>query len=335
MNKIFRFRILMVMGLLSAVTGMVGAVDAGQAIWAARDQVIDQLVSGLPAEIPEGPVAVLPPEVVGAEVVDTGASTTWVTAVSEAIHRLRPEVELADRESLTAILREQKFGDSAYADPTTAVEVGKLVSARTLLMTRLHEFRLKGGRVRVRLEATLVDVETGRNLWSKAVTQGIFPWWAKVGLLAIALALGFLAWRGWLKRRKTVLVKQELPRAKAEVRVDVDGLARAAVDARDRLKHAGADEAAAEVHRAWVDLDAALDRVRHALPGGAVDRSRVRDLKGALAEAGELAGLLEDLRSECDSMEVGAAGGRALARRLGAAVAEVRAAVDGFRRHMV
>ena len=117
--------------------------------------------------------------------------------------------------------------------------------------------------------------------------------------------------------------------------MDVDGLARSAVEARERLQNAGENEAAATLQKAWVDLDAALDRVRHALPGGAVDRNRVKDLKGAVKEAEVLATVLGDLRSECDHMEMTGAGGQALARRLTAATAEVRTVVDGLRRHMV
>jgi len=324
--------IFLVLVLVAPVRAQDGA---GSAIWSARDQVITKLVAQLPASLPEGAVAILPPEIVDAEFVDSGASSTWATALSEMLHSRRPGIKIVDRGSLTAILREQKFGDSAYADPKTAVEVGKLLAARTLILTRLHEFRLKKGSVRIRLETRLIDVQTGEDLWSTALRKGIFPWWAKLIIAIVFLVLALVLWRWWQKRTKKKLVREKVPRAKAEVRVDVDGLARSAVEARERLRGAGHEEAAVALQKAWTGLDAALDRVRHALPGGSIDHSRIRDLKGALREAGKLADLLGDCRSECDSMEITSAGGQALAHRLTAAASELRSVVDALRRHMV
>lgn len=301
---------------------------------AARQRVIADLVESLPPTMPDGGLAILPCEVADREMVDGLVSTTWPTAVAEAVHKLRPDVVLTDREHLAAVLREQKFGDSAFADPDTAAEVGKLVAARSMLLTTLHEFRLRGGRVRVSLEASLIDVETGRNLWSRAYTRGIFPFWAKALLVVFLVVLALLGWRIWDKRRRTVLVEEKLPREKAGVRVDVDGLARSAVEARERLHDAGNTEAAAKVQKAWVTLDATLDRVRHALPGGTVDSSRARDLAAAIRQAERLAVILGALRTDCDRMRPGESEGRSLAQKIAAADAEVRAAVDAFRRHM-
>ena len=301
----------------------------------ARNQVVVDLVNSLPATLPDGGFAILPCGVADQEKVDGLVSTTWATAMAEAMHSSRPAVVLTDRDHLTQVLREQKFGDSAYADPSTAVEVGKLVAARLILLTTLHEFRLRSGRVRVNLEATLVDVETGRNLWSRAYTRGIFPFWSKV-LLALVLAVLFLVgWRVWDKRRRITLVKEKLPREKAGVRVDVDGLARSVFEARERLQNAGEYDAAAEVQQAWVNLDSTLDRVRHALPGGEVDRSRSRDLKGALTEAERLGEILGRLRVDCDRSEASHAGGKVLVKRMVEADSAVRATVDAFQRLMV
>jgi len=321
--------------MLVLASGVQAQEGAGSVIWSARDQVITKLVAQLPASLPEGAVAILPPEIVNAEFVDSGASSTWATALSETLHRRRPGIKIVDRGSLTAILREQKFGDSAYADPKTAVEVGKLLAARTLILTRLHEFRLKNGRVRIRLETRLIDVQTGEDLWSTALRKGIFPWWAKLIITLVLLVLALILWRWWQKRTKKKLVREKVPRAKAEVRVDVDGLARSAIQARERLHAGGNKEAAVALQKAWTDLDAVLDRVRHALPGGSIDHSRIRDLKGALQEAGNLADLLGDLRSECDGMEQSEAGGQALVHRMVATSSNLRSAVDALRRHMV
>lgn len=301
---------------------------------AARGEVIADLVRSLPANLPEGALAVLPPEIVDRNAVEAVAAESWTTAMAEALHAARPALRIADRAALEAVLREQKLGDSAYADPKSAVQVGKLVAARTLLMTRLHELRLRRGRVVVALEASLVDVQSGENLWSRAERRGLFPLWAKLAIAGVILILMAAAWSFWRRARHQQLVTTELPRAKQEVRIDVDGLARAATDARERARAAGQPEVAAELQKAWVDLDAALDRVRHALPGGSVDRSSVRDLAGALVEAERIGTLVEDLRNDCTRAGTGPSNIRDLAPTLRTGAGEVRIAVDRYRKHL-
>lgn len=323
------------LGIFAATTPCVAVAQspATDDLLAARGQVVTELVASLPAELPTGALAILPPKV-AARSVAPAAAETWAAAMAEALLAARPEQAVVDRGNLEAVLREQKFGDSAYADPKTAVEVGKLVAARTLLATRLHEFRLERGRVRVSLEASLVDVETGATLWSRDYRKGILPWWAKAGLAVVVIALTAMAWRAWRRARHRALVAEHLPRAKQEARIDVDGLARAATDARERARAVGQAEAAAELQKAWVELDAALDRVRHALPGGAVDRSSVRDLNGALADAGRIGALVDDLRRDCARASGAAAAARDLAAKLRAGAGEIRAAVDRYRKHL-
>jgi hypothetical protein len=289
----------------------------------------------MPASLPPGALAVLPPQVVDRETVDGAIVQTWATAVAEALHRQRPRIMLTDRVHLSDVLREQKFGDSAYADPATAAKVGKLVAARTLLLTRLHEFRLEGGRVRVALEASLVDVQTGENLWSRAYQRGIFPFWAKVVIGLVLVAVGLIAFLAWRRQRKGALVRTELPRAKSEARVDVDGLARAVAEVRERLQRSGRKEGALAVQQAWVDLDAVLDRVRHALPGGSVDRSRIRDLNGAVREAETIGKVVANLRRECERADSSEAAAGELARRLQRGTSELRGALDGYRKHLI
>lgn len=328
--------------MITAATCLVGgaAPVSAQAIGpdpllAARDEVVADLIRSLPATLAGGALAILPPHVVKREAVDGSVVQTWATALVEQVHRQRPQVTLTDRDHLTDVLREQKFGDSAYADSATAAKVGKLVAARTLLLTRLHEFRLQGGRVRVAVEASLVDVETSQNLWSRAYHRGIFPFWAKVLIGLVIAVVGLVAVLSWMRHRKTALVKEELPRGKAEARVDLDGLARSVTDARERFNRAGLKDSAASLQRAWVDLDAVLDRARHALPGGSVDRSRIRDLTGALREAGAMSDAISDLRRACDRSEITPAVGEELARRLERGALELRGAIDAFRKHMI
>lgn len=329
-----RTRVLAAVLALWATTGTFAQSVPVDAAHEARRQVIGEIVASLPAELPDGALAVLPPEVVEPEAVESAAAVGWSAAVSEALHAARPDLRLVDRAALTAILREQKLGDSAYANPETAVEVGRLVAARTLLLTRLHELRSARGHVRVRLEASLVDVESGENLWSRAIAQGVFPRWAKLAIAALVLALAAVLWRVWDRRRRKTLVHDTVPDTARTVRVDVDGLARSATAARERLHQAGETDAVQAVQTAWLELDGVLERVRHALPGGSVDRSRARDLAAAVRGAKRLDRILSDLRRACDETPTSAVGGADLARTLSEGAIEVRAAVDAYRRHL-
>ncbi|MCP4659759.1 MAG: hypothetical protein GY856_30520 [bacterium] len=304
-----------------------------------KERVLAEVVRSLPEELPAGYLAVLPPEIVAPDAVSPAVATTWVTGAAEALQALRPEIRLTDRTLLEAILREQKFGDSVYADPTTAVEVGKLAAARMLLLTRLHEFRPEQGRVRVHLEAILVDVETGANLSSREYSRGLFPigvvWLVAALALVVAVPLLIVASRIWKRRRRARLVEEKLPDAHSRVRVDVDGLVHAVNEARERLYRAGREAPATAVQNARVDLDPVLDRVRHALPGGAVDRSRLRDLRGALREAARIGSLIDRLRQASDETDSTGDAGEELAERLRQGATELRRAVDAYRGYLV
>lgn len=296
---------------------------------AARDATVLALTRDLPQTLPEGAVAILPVEVLDPGAVAEGVAASWPAAWAEALHAERPTLSLAERDRLEAVLREQKFGDSPYADPATAAEVGRLIAARTLLVTRIEQFESERWRVLRVLEASALDVETGANLWSKRIESNFYPLWVKLlaGVLALALVAAVVS--AWQREQRRKLVEEKLPAARSEARIEVDGLARAATDARERARAAGDAAGAAALQAAWVDLDAALDRVRHALPGGSVDRSRARDLASAVREAGRLCALLEDLERACTGGDAGD-----LATRLRAGASELRAAVDAYRRTM-
>ncbi len=325
-----------------AVAVLSGALARAQTIGpeplrAAREQVLKSLVVSLPAQLPEGAIAILPPQVPekAAAAVDPGIVTGWATAMAEMIHQQRPDTTISDREHLNQVLREQKFGDSAYADPSTAAAVGKLVAARLLLLTKIHQFQLVNGQVRVNVEVTLIDVETSENLWANVYNRGLFPLWAKLLIAAVLLLLALIAWRIWRRIRKKRLLTDTVPRTKAVVRVDVDGLVAAATAARQRLHQGGEKDAAMAVQQAWVEVDTVLDSVRHALPGGAMDRSRIKDLKGATAAAERLAVIINDLHRQCDQTATEDSAGNTLAEQLAAACAGLRANVDDFNRHQV
>jgi len=307
----------------------------GSEVLQARAVVVRELVESLPRRLPNGAVAVLPPKVEDPALVEERAVATWPTAVEEAIHTLRPGIRLVDRDHLTEILREQKFGDSAYADPKTAARVGKLASARMLLLTRIHELRLVSGKVRVSLEASLVDVQTGENLWSRSVQRGIFPTWALVVIGVVLLLVALMLVRAVMARWKRRLVREKVPRAKDELHVDTGGVVAAVSSAREKLHRAGAEEGARAVQQAWGELDPVLDRVRHALPGGSVDRSRIRDLRGAMGAARNIAGVLTEVRTASDEVAATDDGGRRLAREMERATSDLREALDQYRRFLV
>ncbi len=322
--------------LALAVAGMCSSAVAqdSREVLQARSVIVKELVESIPARLPDGAVAVLPPRVEDPPLVDARALESWPTAVEEAIHMLRSGLTVVDRAHLAEILREQKFGDSAYADPKTAARVGKLVSARMLFLTRIHELRLVNGKVRVSLEASLVDVKTGENLWSRTLQRGIFPAWAKVIIAVFLLVVALLLLAVFRRRWKKKLVHQTVPRAKEKLHVDVGGVAAAAMAARQRLQEGSFKEGAQAVQRAWQGLDPVLDRVRHALPGGAMDRSRIRDLRGATAAAKRMEGVLSELRLACDGLATGDEGGRQVAREMERAAMDLREALDQYRRFL-
>lgn len=314
--------------------GSVGAQELDTGVAAARTAVAREIVRGLPPELPAGALATLPPEVAEQRRVAKGVLDTWTVEMAKVLHELRPKLKLAERGRLEDVLREQKFGDSAYADPTTAVAVGKLVAARTLLVTRLHRFEPNAFGVDVALEAALIDVETGENLWALSIERMIVPLWLRIALVLGLLLLAVVAARAWDRRRRRQLVHEEIPGAKDEVRLDVDGLARAATDARERARAAGCANAAARLQESWVELDAALDRVRHALPGGAVERNPTFDLVGAAKQAGRISELLQDLKKACSRFEGSERQALALAEELRAGAGTLREAVDTYKREL-
>ncbi len=166
---------------------------------AVRRQIAAELAASLGSELPPGYLAILPPEVEDTERVDATAVSTWATLFAEELRRVRPGTKLTERGSLEAILREQKLGESAYADPGTAVAVGKIAAARSLLLTRFFELRCRGSKIQVHLELKLLDVESGEVVWGRSLHRGMLPahlrWTLLVAVLAVALLLA-----PWLRR---------------------------------------------------------------------------------------------------------------------------------------
>lgn len=301
----------------------------------ARERVTAELAAELPQSLPEGFLGVLPPALPEPDDVDPAIRESWSAALVESIQEARPDLRLVDRSQLEHVLREQKFGDSAYADPETATEVGKLVSARSLLLTEIRDFRYEGGRVRVSLEVSLVDVETGENLWTRSLQRGIVPLWVWGVVALVVLVVLVPAWHWRQRTRHRRLAGVEVPRAQAAVRLDLDGAARSITEARERAQSAGQADAARGIQEAWNRLEPSFDRVRHALPSGRLEERSSGDLSAARRAVESLSGLLSELRRQADSMDGSRSGAEALAERLDRAAGEVRSHADAVRRELL
>jgi TolB-like protein len=83
-----------------------------------------------------------------------------------------PQVRVVERARLKALLEEQKLGTSGKVDPATAARLGKLLGARFLVLGSY--FDLKAA---LRIDARLVEVETGRILKSVGATGAADDFW--------------------------------------------------------------------------------------------------------------------------------------------------------------
>ena len=324
--------------LLTAVLGLlVGLTVTGQepsttepegAVFAVRRAVQAELALGMVDYLGDGHLAILPPEVPEGAPVTPAIADGWETGMAEALLGVEGDVKLTERADLTAILREQKFADSAYADPDTATEVGRIAAARTLLLTRLLLFRPEGPAVRVHLEARLIDVETGGVLWARELRRGLLPPEIQALLVGIGLVVGlpllFLVVRVVTHRRRRGLVEQELPKGLAHLREAIERLERALARSRTDL---GADDAASEaVQGAFQALEPELLRLR-ALPGGSVDRQRARDLGRAQRLARDMADALTSLREAVESGD----DAEAVAAEVRQGIGPLRRQIDDYR----
>ncbi len=335
MKKQLVRRWLAIFACLSIVAASLMAQEEERdALFSARKAVAGEIAAVMVEYLPEGHLAILPAEIEAAGAVDEAVVSTWETALAEELQQARADVRLAERGALEAILREQKFGDSPYADSASAVEVGKIAAARSLLLTTFHEFRPRGHEVRVHVEARLLDVETGELLWSRDLYRGVLPKWLRQSMAAVAMATGLMAMillgRGWDRRRRVRLVLDELPRRRARLRVDVDSLVRALVDARERLYRTSPQEAVVAVQQACEDLEPLLDRVRHGLPSGRVHSHGPGDLHRALREVDRIGHIVRDLRRAADTVGGHRGDGEALADRMSQGRQALRSTVDAY-----
>ena len=323
------------MGILVAATLLVSFAEAREldgAGAAARTQVARQVAAEIGPSLGEVPVAILPPELVAPSGVGEAFATGWTSTLSAALQAVA-EVDLIERESLDAILREQKFADSAYADPETAVAVGKIVAARALVLTRLNEWRPEGLGVLADLEVRLINVETGQLLYALAIRRTVWPPWVSLGLRITALLLALITWLWvrsvWARRRRAELLQTVLPQARQRIRLDLDGLLRSLVQARDRIHRCRGSDESFTVQVALVEIEPVLDRVRHAMPE--VESGGHRGLEAAARHMQQISRVVADLRKVSDDTDDAGA----LSRRLIRARGDLTHALEAYRSALV
>jgi TolB-like protein len=94
-----------------------------------------------------------------------------------------PQVRVVERARLKALLEEQKLGQSGKVDPATAARVGKLLGARFLVLGSFFDLKTA-----LRIDARVVEVETGRIIKSVGATGAADDFWTLEQSLAQKLA---------------------------------------------------------------------------------------------------------------------------------------------------
>lgn len=115
--------------------------------------------------IQEGPqrLVVLPFRNLSRAAEDDWLGESFSESLTVALSQSR-NLELVERSQLDLVMREQGFGQSAFADESSAPRLGRLLGARRMLV---GSYQKLGSRLLV--NARLVDVETGRVLGDQAV----------------------------------------------------------------------------------------------------------------------------------------------------------------------
>ncbi len=75
------------------------------------------------------------------------------------------KIDVVDRARIEDILEEQEFSMSGFVDQRTAVKLGKLLGARSVLFMDFINFEEDIDAYTVRVNVKLIDVETGRILY--------------------------------------------------------------------------------------------------------------------------------------------------------------------------
>ncbi len=109
-------------------------------------------------------------------------------------------LKVIERNQLQQMIEEMKLGQSGMVDEKTAQQVGKLLGAQTLLLGSY--VALFGGKMRI--DARIVEVETGRTIEAEEVTGDVKHLFKMVQKLSqkIAKALNVKLTKGDKKRLK-------------------------------------------------------------------------------------------------------------------------------------
>jgi hypothetical protein len=109
----------------------------------------------------------------------------------ELIAALATRTTMLERQKVDLIFTEQKIQTSAAIDQRTAVTLGRLVGADTILYGKVRQWEERPGYLRFDAVLTLVDVQHGEILWSHSyqesppLSKGV---WA-AGFLALVVLL--------------------------------------------------------------------------------------------------------------------------------------------------
>ncbi len=81
-------------------------------------------------------------------------------------------IDVVDRARIEDILKEQEFSRSGFVDQSAAVNLGKLLGARSVLFMDFINFEEDIDAYTVRVNVKLIDVETGRILYVASALGG-------------------------------------------------------------------------------------------------------------------------------------------------------------------
>lgn len=113
------------------------------------------------------------------------------TLREELIAQLSTRTTLVERERLDLLVREQRFQSSPLVDPRTAVRLGRLVGADTVVHGRVRRWIDIPGLVRLDATFSIIDVERGEVVYSKTFSRARTSpvAYAVLALLALAFVL--------------------------------------------------------------------------------------------------------------------------------------------------
>lgn len=187
MRALYSLGTLFLLTLAGQAASQEGAPDL---LVAVERELAAEVSSSILPVLPPGFLAILPPQVESPGTVASEVVSSWEALLIEQLKTANSSVKITERSVLESILREQKFGSSAYADSATGVAVGRLAAASSLLTTEIFTFEIEESAVQVHLTWKLVDVESGEVLAAKTLNRRAVPsrlrFWTFAWVLLVA-----------------------------------------------------------------------------------------------------------------------------------------------------